>query len=89
MIKKHLKVNPESAILQCLNSFEKFLQIFQGIVQIFPPSKKRIIHYNKKCLTKGLRKAIMTRSKLINKYNKNRTQNWTRFKKQRNKCVKI
>ena len=41
-------------------------------------------------MTKNLRKAIMTRSKLRNKYNKNRTpKNWIIFKKQRNKCVKI
>ena len=41
-------------------------------------------------MTKSLRKAIMTHSKLRNKYNKNRTpKNWTIFKKQRNKCVKI
>ena len=41
-------------------------------------------------MTKNLRKAIMARSKLQNKYNKNRQpENWIRFKKQRNKCIKI
>ena len=41
-------------------------------------------------MAKSLRKAIMTRSKLRNKYDKNRTpKNWIIFKKQRNKCVQI
>ena len=39
-------------------------------------------------MTKGLRKSIMTRSKLRHKYNKNKTpENWISFKKQRKKCV--
>ena len=41
-------------------------------------------------MTKNLRKAIMARSKLQNKYSKNRQpENWIRFKKQRIKCIKI
>ena len=41
-------------------------------------------------MTKSLRKAIVTRSKLRNKYNKNRTpKNLIIFEKQRNKCIKI
>ena len=41
-------------------------------------------------MTKNLRKAIMARSKLQNKYSKNRQpENWIRFKKQRKKCIKI
>ena len=39
---------------------------------------------------KVLRKAIMVRSKLKNKYNKNRTEeNWDSYKKQRNFCVNL
>ena len=41
-------------------------------------------------MTKELRKAIMHRSKLRNRYNKNKTvQNSNEYKKQRNFCVKI
>ena len=41
-------------------------------------------------MTKNLRKSIMARSKLQNKYSKNRQpENWIRFKKQRIKCIKI
>ena len=73
----------------CPNLFEKFLQIFQHTVQLFAPLKKKIIRYNNKtCMNKSLRKAIMTRSNLRNKYNKNRTPKiCIIFKKQRNKCV--
>ena len=40
-------------------------------------------------MTKNLRKAIMTRSKLRSKYNKSKApKNWIIVKKQRNKCVK-
>ena len=40
-------------------------------------------------MTKSLRKKIMTRSKLHNKFNKSRTNvNRQNYKKQRNKCVK-
>ena len=79
----------ESKMSECPNSFKKFLQIFQNTVQLFTPLKKKIIYYNNKAfMTKGPRKAIMTRSKLRNKYNKSRTpENWTSFKKQRKKCV--
>ena len=51
----------------------------------------KIIRYNNKTfMTKSLRKSIMTRSMLRNKYNRNRTyKNWIIFKRQRNKCVKI
>ena len=38
----------------------------------------------------ALRKAIMVRSKLNNKCNKNRTgENWDSYKKQRNFCVSL
>ena len=39
-------------------------------------------------MSKALRIAIMVRSNLKNKYNKNRTgKNWSNYKKQRNFCV--
>ena len=41
-------------------------------------------------MTKALRKAIMTRSKLKNIYTKKRSnENWDKYKKQRNFCVKL
>ena len=41
-------------------------------------------------MTKALRKAIMLRTHLRNRCNKERTPgNWNAFKKQRNKCVKF
>ena len=41
-------------------------------------------------MTKELRKAIMHRSKLKNKYNRNKTnENWNAYKHQGNKCVAI
>ena len=41
-------------------------------------------------MSKAVRKAIMVRSKLKNKYNKNRTEeNWDSYKKQRNFCVNL
>lgn len=41
-------------------------------------------------MNKELNKAIMTRSRLRNKYLKNKSdENETAFKKQRNKCVKL
>ena len=41
-------------------------------------------------MNKALRKAIMRRSNLLNKFVNNRTtENWESYHKQRNKCVKI
>ena len=51
--------------------------------------KKKYIRANDgKFMTKELKKAIMHRSKLKNKCNRNRTDdNWNKYKQQRNKCV--
>ena len=41
-------------------------------------------------MTKQLRKEIMVRSKLRNEFNKSRTsENWKKYKQQRNKCLSI
>ena len=41
-------------------------------------------------MTRALRKAVMLRSRLRNRYNKNQTvENWNKFRKQRNSCVKL
>ena len=79
----------ESKMADCRNSFEKLLQIFQVTLQVLAPLKKKIIRYNNKMfMTKNLRKAIMTSSKLRNKCHKNRApKNRIIFKKQINKCA--
>ena len=53
------------------------------------PIKKKYIRANDgKFMTKEPKKAIMHRSKLKNKFNRNRTDdNWNKYKQQRNKCV--
>ena len=55
------------------------------------PIKKKYIRANDgPFMTKELRKVIMHRSKLKNKYNKNKTNKiWNAFKHQRNNCVAI
>ena len=55
-----------------------------------PIKKKTIRANNGPFMTKALRKAIMQRSKLRNKYNKERSEeNLRAFKRKRNECVKL
>ena len=56
-----------------------------------PPIKTKIIRFNNNvCMTKGLRKEIMKRSKLRNKFNRNRNhENWCNFTFQRNYYVNL
>ena len=51
----------------------------------------KILHYNNNpFMNKALRKAILTRSKLKNKFNKNSSaKNWNSYKKQTNFCLKF
>ena len=53
--------------------------------------KKRHIRANDSpFMNRTLHKAFMRRTKLNNKYNKNRTaENWDAFRRQRNLCVKL
>ena len=53
--------------------------------------KKKILRHNQSpFMTRDLRKAIMTRSRLKNAFNKKRTkQSWEKYKKQRNFVVKL
>ena len=45
---------------------------------------------DKPFMTRALRKAVMLRSRLRNRYNKNQTiENWNEFRKHRNSCVKL
>ena len=51
----------------------------------------KILHYNNNpSMNKASRKAIITRSKLKNKFDKNgHASNWNSYKKQRNFCLKL
>ena len=55
------------------------------------PVKKKYVRANDKpFMTRSLRKTVMLRSRLRNRYNKNQTvENWNNFRKQRNSCVKV
>ena len=62
-----------------------------NILQIHAPIKEKLVRANNApFMNKKLSKAIMTRSRLRNKYKRNPTNsNETNFKKQRNYCVKL
>ena len=69
----------------------QFHEIFMKTLDAIAPIKKKILCFNHNPFTsKALRKAIMVRSKLKNKYNKSRTgENWDSYKKQTNFCVNL
>ena len=71
--------------------YAQFHEIFLKTLDASAPVKKKILRFNQNpFMSKALRKAIMVRSKLKNKYNKNRTgENWHSYKKQRNFCVNL
>eukprot|EP00794_Sanderia_malayensis_P004297 gene4297-biopygen3488 len=68
-----------------------FEAVVMGVLnQHAPVKKKSICANNGPFVTKALRKDHMHRTRLRNKYSKNRTtENFKAFKKQRNKCVKL
>ena len=72
-------------------NYSQFHEIFLKTLHAIAPIKKKILRFNHNpFMSKALRKAIMVRSKLKNKYNKNRTEeNWDGHKKQRNFCVNL
>ena len=79
-----------------LNTFEdldyhKFQECFLELLNTQAPIKTKYIRGNNQpYMSKSLRKAIMTRSKLKNRLNKlNTPENWQSYKIQRNICVKI
>ena len=73
------------------NNYENLVNVFSSITEKHAQLKQKILRGNEApCMTKELRKAIYTRSRFKNKYNKNPTdENKARFKKQRNKCLSI
>ena len=79
-----------------LDSIEKldyplFESIFIDVLNTHAPvTTKKVRANNHQFMTKALRKAIMTRSRLKNAYLKTRnSKNWENYKKQRNFCTNL
>ena len=74
-----------------INQLEKFLNVFKKVLDIHAPIKRRYITANQRpFMNKTLQKAKITRSRLRNKFLKNKTQsNEIAYKKQRNYCVSL
>ena len=72
-------------------SYSQFGKAFATVLDNHVPLKKKLLRFNHSpFMTKALRKAIITRSRLGNIYNKKRSNdNWDKYKKQRNFCVKL
>ena len=72
-------------------NYSLFETAFDRVLDQHAPIKKNYIRANDKpFMTRALRKATMLRSRLRNKYNEDRTaENWNKFRKQRNSCVKL
>ena len=73
------------------SAYNEFEMAFCGVLNKHAPLKVKILrHNNNSFMTKNLRKAIMHRSKLKNRFNKCRTyENWCNYKTQRNYCVSL
>ena len=71
--------------------FKHFEQIFLEVLNTHAPVKTILLRANNvPYMTKALRKVIMKRSELENKYVKNKTkENFISYKKQRNFCSKL
>ena len=77
--------------LETIIDYSQFQSIFLETLDNIAPVKTKILRYNNNpFMNKALRKAIMTRSRLKNKFNKNSSaKNWNSYKKQRNFCLKL
>ena len=71
--------------LPSVSDFESFQFAFKVILNQFDPLKQKLIRNNNQLfMTKTLRKAIMRRSKLRNKFNEERNiENLSEYKRQR------
>ena len=72
-------------------SFENFHKISVDILEKHAPIKKKHLRNNHSdFITKDIRKAIMTRTRLLNKFRKEKTkENKDAYNKQRNYCVSL
>ena len=73
------------------DEFDKFKYLVFKVLEAHAPVKEKYIRYNQgPFMTNDLRKAIMNRSRLLNKFRKKNTdQNKWAYKKQRNLCLKL
>ena len=74
-----------------MSGFESFHFAFKVTLNELAPLKQKLIRNNNEpFMTKTLRKAIMKRSKLRNKFNKERNiENWSEYRRQRNLCSNL
>ena len=72
-------------------SYDKIKDMLVSKLDTYAPIKKRLIRANDApYMNNALRKSIMTRSRLKNKYTKDPTvENSRKYKKQRNYCVNL
>ena len=77
--------------LPSVSDFESFQFAFKVILNQFAPLKEKLIRTNNQpFMTKTLRKVVMKRSKLRNKFNEERNiENWSEYKRQRNLCSNL
>ena len=83
-----LKINLES---EGQKNYESFENVFLNTFNSYAPLKKKVIRANQKpYVTKEMRKAIMLRSQLENKFYQYVTEeNWNSLKRQRNYCNRL
>ena len=77
--------------MQSIDKYETFEEKFLKVLNKHAPLKKKFIRANHvPYMTKNLRKAIMKRSQLENKYIRNSTvENMNKYKKHKNFCSKL
>ena len=73
------------------DDLNQFITISKHVLQMQAPIKEKHVRYNQAMfMNKPLQKAIMNRSRLLNKYRKKKTEETKlAYKKQRNFCVKL
>ena len=74
-----------------LLDYTRFYNVFLPLLNKYAPIKKKILRENRSSfMAKTLRKAIMLRSQLKNKFIKSQNnEDWSNYKKQRNFCTKF
>ena len=87
---KNVKLSDKLSRLES-NSYSEFEKAFLTVLNKQAPLRTNFLrHNNNPFMTKELRKAIMKRSQMKNRYNKNRNyENWYLYKKQSNFCVSL
>ena len=67
-------------------NYSSFETTFDKVLDKHAPIKKKYVRANDKpFMTRALRKAVMLRTRLRNRYNKDQTvENWKKFRKHRN-----